>query len=167
MGFHKVWLAYVASIIVLACVAPEASALRPPYGTASADLGFTGAVLTIKSTPVAHEMGSDHRQVTLLMSDGRKRAITLHDGGGHLGNDRLALYFATQDQFLLLSEKDCLAINPIKATLKICALLPECGPKLPQGAAYLGSFDWMNGYDRPKGNFVYRFRFEPFYDASC
>jgi len=156
-------------ICVLASVSDLAVATpRNPYsGQAQVDLGYSGARLVVTSTAVAHTPASDHRVVTLVMPDGRQRKTVLHDGGGELGNNSLNLYFAGQDHFRLVSEKDCLDVDPIEARLRTCPLVPLCNPGLPSGSAFLGRFDYMNGFDSPKGVFGMKFRFLWFYDARC
>ena len=151
----------------LTAVSSQAKPPRPPYGSAHVDLGFTGATVIVKSTHVSHAPGSDHRVLTLITANGKRRVMALHDGGGKLGNNSLNLYYAGQDQFRLLSDKDCLDIDALGAKLERCALAPSCGPNLASGLVFLGRFDWMNGFDPPHGDFVYRFRFLPSYDATC
>jgi len=156
------WIA--TGIVGLATAEP----INPFSGQAQADLGHSGAKLIVTSTAVPHTPASDHRVVTLVMPDGRRRVATIkNDDGGELGENALNLYFAGKNHFQLLSNKDCLDIDAIGAKLQSCPVVPPCNPGLPAGSAFLGRFDYMNGFDSPRRAFVYRFRFLPFYDANC
>ena len=157
----------VSALLFLSINPAVAKALKPPYGVAQVDLGFSGAKLIIRSTPVSNDRGADHRVLTLITASGKRQELTLKDGGGHLGNSGINLYATKGDGFLLLSQKDCVRIDPLKPALLQCPPIPPCGPNLPDEAKFLGRFDWMNGFDPPRGDFVYRFRYIQFYDASC
>jgi hypothetical protein len=63
---------------------------------------------------------------------------------------------------LLVSERDCVAVDPIKGTLNQCHRSLACGPS----RTYVGRFYWMNGFDPPHGRFGLKWRFLPAYDAS-
>jgi len=134
---------------------------------ASTDLGFSGAVLTIRSSGIRPRTGEDHRILILRTADNRRFAKVLKDGGGRLGNQSLNLYSVGHDMFVILSEKNCFAIDPVKGTITPCPTQKPCSPKFGAGAMYLGRFDWMNGFDRPSGTFGLGFRYLPFYDATC
>jgi hypothetical protein len=98
----------------------------------------------------------------LSLPSGKKQSVGLQDGGGGAGNQSLNLYHQEQDRFLLVSERDCTAIDPIKGTLAQCRKRVVC----PKPRTYVGRFDWMNGYDPPRGRFGLKWRFLPTYDAA-
>ena len=87
--------------------------------------------------------------------------MELQDGGGLARNNALNLYHSGQDRFLVVSERDCLTVDPIKGTLNQCRKASACAPT----RAFVGRFDWMNGFDPPHGRFGLRWRFLPAYDA--
>ena len=141
----------IAAVLLLAA-APE---------VASASLGFSGATLSVMSVDDPRRRGTSHREVTLTLPSGKTRAFDLKDGGGLVRNNSLNLYHVDQDSFLLVSERDCVAVDPIKGALIQCRKAEACKPS----RMYLGRFDWMNGFDAPHGRFGYRWRFLPSYDA--
>lgn len=87
--------------------------------------------------------------------------MKLQDGGGYARNNSLNLYHWDQDSFLLVSERDCVAVDPIRGALNQCRRTAACA----RSRTYLGRFDWMNGFDPPHGRFGFRWRFLPAYDA--
>jgi hypothetical protein len=129
---------------------------------ASASLGFSGATLSVKSVDDPRRRGTAHRRLTLTLPSGKSRSIELKDGGGFARNNALNLYHREQDSFLLVSERDCVAVDPIKGALNQCHRSLACGPS----RTYVGRFDWMNGFDPPHGRFGLKWRFLPAYDAS-
>ena len=128
---------------------------------ASASLGFSGATLSVKSVDDPRRRGTSRRSLTLTLPSGKSRTIELKDGGGFAHNSALNLYHGEQDSFLLVSERDCVAVDPIKGALNQCRKTTACAPS----RAYIGRFDWMNGFDPPHGQFGLRWRFLPAYDA--
>jgi hypothetical protein len=99
--------------------------------------------------------------LSLRLPSGKVRKIALQDGGGAAQNQSLNLYHREQDRFLLVSERDCIAIDPVKGTVGKCRKTIVCS----EARTYVGRFDWMNGYDPPNGRFGLRWRFLPAYDA--
>jgi len=99
--------------------------------------------------------------MTLILPGGTKRSLPLQDGGGVVGNNALSLYFEGHESFLLLSEKDCVHIDALKAIFKRCQPARANAQKLVR----VGRFDWMNGFDPPHGAFRFAFRFLPAWDA--
>ena len=141
--------------VFLIGIAVSKATAAAPVLIASSSLGFSGANLTVRSSGIDPHSGEDHRKLVLETTNGRRIAKALHDGGGHLGNSGLNLYSVSQGRFMLLSEKDCLSIEAVKGTVSTCQLRPPCDPKLGTAAVFLGRFDWMNGFDRPRGAFSF------------
>src|SRR5690349_6094858 len=126
-----------------------AALLLATASSASASLGVSGATLTVRSTDDPRLHGTAHRSLELLLPSGTARSMKLHDGGGATENQSLNLYHGDQERFLLISERDCVVIDPIKGALAQCRKPAVC----PNPRTYLGRFDWMNGYDPPHGRF--------------
>lgn len=159
-------LRWVILALITLC-SPALGARSAPRFSASTELGFSGALLTISSSGIHARTGIDHRTLVLLTAHNRRITMALNDGGGSLGNWSLNLYSVGHDRFVVLSEKDCVSIEAVKGILKSCLLQKPCAAQLGPDASYLGRFDWMNGFDRPTGVFRYGFRYLPFYDAVC
>lgn len=128
-------------------------------------LGFSGAIVSIREEfpggwPIAH------RTLQLRTASGRTRQIRLQPGGGRAGNQSLNLFKVGEDHFLIASEKDCVEFDPVKGTIGNCATRPPCRDGHLVGPTFLGRFDWMNGFDPPKGDFGLGFRFLGFEDAA-
>src|SRR5439155_6330082 len=66
-------------------------AARTWTGTATANLGFSGAKLVVTSSDYFMHP-ADHRRLILIGPNGAKRTVRLHDGGGHAGPSSLNLY---------------------------------------------------------------------------
>ena len=132
--------------------------------TASHRLGFSGAVVSIiesnRRWPVAD------RTFTLRGANGQVRRLPLHKGGGKAGNTSLNLFLADQDRYFVISERDCIEFDPIRVKVRYCSKRPQCNGGSISGPKYLGRFDWMNGYDPPKGSFQLAFRYLPAEDAT-
>ena len=156
----------MAPLLLLLAFAPAPPALahwRPvPPETATAWLGKSGATLSIRSVDDPKRPGTARRVLTLTTAAGTLFRLPLRDGGGYAGNNGLNLYHQSQDQFLLVSERDCVEIDPIRPRVHLCQARQAC----PRHRTYLGRFDWMNGFDPPRGAFRFAFRFLPAYDAS-
>jgi hypothetical protein len=132
---------------------------------AAYELGFSGATVSIRKSvrrawPIA--------QQTFILSgaNGHTRTLRLHEGGGSAGNDSLNLFWAAQDKYFLISARDCVEFDPISIRANECSKRPPCEGGVVQRLTYLGRFDWMNGFDPPKGAFRLAFRFLPFVDAA-
>ena len=153
----------VPALLLLLLASSTTSAHRRPVvpETAQAWLGFSGATLAIRSVDDPRRRGTAHRRLILTLPSGARRTLPLQDGGGYAGNNSLSLYHVGQDEFFLISERDCVAIDPIRGVLRQCARVGACARR----RTYLGRFGWMNGFDPPRGAFGYRFRFLPAYDA--
>jgi hypothetical protein len=128
---------------------------------ASASLGFSGASVSVTSLDNPGRRGTAHRRLALTLPSGKTRSVELHDGGGLARNYSLSLYHIGQDKFLLVSERDCVAVDPIKGWLNMCRKDDACA----LSRTYVGRFDWMNGFDPPHGRFGLKWRFLPAYDA--
>jgi hypothetical protein len=100
------------------------------------------------------EPRSLHPSVPFL---GRTLAIRGGVSGGHVTAD---------DRYLLTSERDCVEFDPVQVKARYCVSRPPCAGQTVQNATYLGRFDWMNGFDPPKGGFSLGFRFLGFEDAA-
>jgi len=151
------------AILLLLTAATRLPDWKPmPPETASAWLGFSGATLSIRSVDDAKRPGTARRQLTLILPSGATRTLPLQDGGGHARNHALNLYHIEPDHFLLVSSKDCVEIDPIKGKIWGCVRKRACAQK----RIFAGRFDWMNGFDRPRGKFEYGFRFLPDYDVG-
>jgi len=144
-----------------ATLAPLAHRKPGPPQMASAWLGFSGATLSIRSVDDPKRSGTARRVLTLRLPSGRSSSRALHDGGGYARNNAINLYAVASDNFLLVSEKDCVSIDPIRSTLRICRREIVCRFK----RTYVGRFDWMNAFDPPHGTFQFGWRFLPPYDA--
>jgi hypothetical protein len=132
-----------------------------PPETARASLGFSGATLSIRSVDDPKRPGTARRRLTLTLPSGASRTLNLHDGGGLAENHALDLHHVGQDGFLLVSQKDCVEIDPIRVALNRCVKSVGCA----KSRSYVGRFDWMNAFDPPKGAFHFGFRFLPAHDA--
>lgn len=135
---------------------------------AVAPMGFFGGTLTVRSVDDPHHSGVAHRTLIVTGADGQRLSTRLNDGGGAAENQALNLYKeGNADRFLLLSQKDCVEIDPARVTATVCAPRKACDFATQIGRTYVGRFDWMNGFDPPNGRFGFRFRFLPAYDAGC
>lgn len=130
---------------------------------ASHKLGYSGATVSIRERnrhwPVAD------RTFILVGANGRTRTLPLQKGGGKMGNASLNLYAAGQDRYLVVSERDCVEFDPVEVTARYCSARPPCDHGDIQGLQFIGRFDWMNGFDPPKGRFQFAFRYLPAEDA--
>ena len=137
---------------------------------ASHQLGFSGAQVSVRESYSRTRWPIAEQTFVLKGANGHIVSIALHNGGGSAGNNSINLFAAKQDQFFLISEKDCLQFDPIKVIANQCAQRPTCavtasGSRSVVGMAYLGRFDLMNGFDPPHSTFRLRWRFGPFEDA--
>jgi hypothetical protein len=148
-------------------VAVEAPTAYAATRTGNVHLGFSGATLSISTNVPSYKTWLEHRQLTLIEPDGKRRVMMLKDASPKLGNQGLNLYHRKQNDFafVLVGDTECVEIDPIRAILKRCAATPSCQSS-STSAEYLGRFDWMNGYNPPHGEFTYDFRFLPSYDAA-
>ena len=81
------------SFMALTFIASSAlSADVGPPLIASADLGFSGAVLSIRSSGMDARTGADHRTLILITANNQRFTNVLNDGGGRRGNWGLNLY---------------------------------------------------------------------------
>jgi len=152
----------LALILALAASAPSPSHWHPvSQETARAWLGFSGATLSIRSVDDPKRPGTAHRRLTLTLPSGVKQSMPLQDGGGYANNNALNLYVFNQNSFLLVSEKDCVQIDPFKAIFTRCEVSKVDTRKLTR----VGRFDWVNAFDPPNGAFRLAFRFLPAWDA--
>lgn len=162
MTIMPISTALMTTILMLtsgACLAQSRSE------SATASLGVAGESLTILSVDVPHQTGTSRRRIVAVGADGTTQTLTINDGGGHAGNNALNLYKVDQSHFRLVSERDCVDVDGVHATLTVCHIRDVC--RTVSGETYIGRFDWMNGFDPPRAEFRYRFRFLPSQDAPC
>jgi len=152
------------ALLLLAFAVPKSAAGRTITQTATADLGFSGVRISVTSTFPVLSAGIDRRLLTVIGPSGVRRVAHLHAGGVYVGPSSLNLYYLGDDNFAVLNPVDCVIIDAIHVRLRKCAP-PPCAAKHASGT-YLGRWDWMNGFDRPKGEFALRYRYLPFYDAA-
>jgi len=139
--------------------------LAPAFVRASHLLEFSGAIVSVEED-YRHTAWPIARRIFLLKgANGRRIALRLHVGGGKAENDSLNLFRAANDSYFLTSERDCVEFNPVKVSAGYCATRPFCRARRIVGLSYLGRFDWMNGFDPPKGLFRLRFRYLSAEDA--
>ena len=117
-----------------------------PPETAAASLGFSGARLQIRSVDDPVRSGVAHRTLSLIQPSGRSRKLTLAEGGGRARNWVLNLYNLSEGKFLLVSERDCVAVDGIEGVLKRCVAATACRAK----HTFIGSFNWTNAFDPPR-----------------
>jgi hypothetical protein len=141
---------------------------QPVYQSRMAEhrLGFSGATVAIQESHSHHKWPVSDRTFILTGANGRVQKLMLHEGGGSAGNNSLNLYQSRQDRFLIVSERDCIEFDPVSVKAAYCKTRPPCRHGSLDGPTYLGRFDWMNGFDSPKGDFRFDFRFGPFEDAA-
>ena len=102
----------------------------------------------------------------LTGSNGEARTLILNDGGGLLANNALNLIAINgDDRFKLVSQRDCVDIDPVHTRMTMCPVREVC--RAQPGETYVGRWDWMNGFDPPNSRFSLRFRFLPSYQAAC
>jgi hypothetical protein len=153
--------------ILLCLVSSEPALAAAPHvqpQIAAHRLDFSGALISVREEfprgwPIAR------RTFSLSGANGQKRQLPLHEGGGTAGNQSLNLFKVADDRYLIISEKDCVEFDPVRITARYCAHRPPCAGQTVSNATYLGRFDWMNGYDPPKGVFRLGFRYLGFDDA--
>lgn len=134
--------------------------------TATALLGRTGATLTVRSVDDPQRPGTVRRTAILVGSNGVTRTMRLNDGGGLVGNTSINLIaIHPGDDFKLVSQRDCVDVDPVHASLTACPVREAC--RAQANETYVGRWDWMNGFDPPHARFTFRFRFLPSYEAMC
>jgi hypothetical protein len=132
---------------------------------ATASLGAAGGSLTISSSDDPRRPGTSRRTVVVVDADGATQTLNINDGGGHAANNAVNLYKVDQSHFRLVSQRDCVYVDGVRARLTICPVREVC--RTFPGETYIGRFDWMNGFEQPHAQFRYRFRFLPAHDAPC
>lgn len=134
--------------------------------TATALLGRTGATLTVRSVDDPQRPGTARRTAILVGSNGVTRTMRLNDGGGLVRNNSINLIaIHPGDDFKLVSQRDCVDVDPVHARLTACPVRQAC--RAQPDEIYVGRWDWMNGFDPPHASFTFRFRFLPSYEAMC
>lgn len=163
---------FLASAVMIALIGTPES--KPITGdrVASHKLGFSGATLSIRESFGQTGWPIANRTFILIGANGHRRELKLARAGGTAGNQSLNLFWAGKagdvtgsDKYFVISEMDCVEFDPIRMEAKFCLTRPPCESGKVRGLVYLGRYDWMNGYDPPKGLFGWNFRFLPFTDA--
>ncbi len=143
---------------------------------ASHRLGFSNVVVSVKEDYRQTKWPVAHRTFFLRGPNGRLVYFPIRDGGaGDL--DALSLYRRVHSEFdshghaiggdyLLLGAQECVGFDPVFLEIKRCVMRPPCKGKLREDLIYIGRFDWANGYDPPRGQFQFGWRFLPFEEGS-
>ncbi|MFT4251792.1 MAG: hypothetical protein QM608_04830 [Caulobacter sp.] len=159
----KSWLIFLPLLGASAPFSAFAAGRPGDVFVASHQLGFSGAVVTVREDYRATKWPAAHRTFVLRGAGGKTASLALADGG--VGNDDLSLY-SGRDRFFLIGAVECIEFDPIKVKVGRCRVEPPCETGLRVGVLHLGRFSWANGFDPPKGRFDWRWRFLPFEDGS-
>lgn len=124
-------------------------------------LGFSGATVSVREDHRHTKWPAAERAFTLVGANGERRQLPLRTGSASLN-----LWEIADDRYVLTGEGDCIQFDPIRVRARYCAKPPPCVNGAVTDARFIGRFDWMNGYDPPKGEFHFDFRFGPFQDAA-
>lgn len=159
-----------ARLVILASVVAASSSATADGRRSSifvASLKMGRAVILVEEDYRNIAWPVSQRSFLLRGPNGHTVTLKLRAAGGHSGNTSLNLFKAGDERYLLTSERDCVEFDPIQVSARYCSEPPPCraGRVELAGAHYLGRFDWMNGYDPPRGDFNLRFRFLPREDA--
>jgi hypothetical protein len=98
------------------------AAPRPPAMTsqvATRRLDFSGAMLSVRED-YAGGRAVAHCTLYLTAANGRARNFRLPSVGGATANQSLNLYNIGDTRYFLASEKDCVELDPIGATVRNC-----------------------------------------------
>lgn len=159
--------AYSCILMLVAAAPVSAQSVSRYVGTARHRLEFSGAVVSIteKHLPISN------RTFTLTGANGHILNLDLHNGGTEAGNSPLNLFVAEgagakRNDYYVLSKRDCVEFDPVRIVAEYCAHRPPCDGQTVIGLTYLGRFDWMNGFDPPRGRFGLAFRYLPAEDAA-
>jgi hypothetical protein len=153
--------------VAVLAVGPDMTSAKPlvPTHSASHKLEFSGATVAVRESYGQTHWPIAARTLILTGPNGHTQKLRLHQGGGTARNSSLNLFAAADGRYFLVSERDCVEFDPIRVHATYCKVRPPCDGGAVHGPIYLGRFDWMNGYDPPKGAFGLAFRFLPFQDA--
>jgi hypothetical protein len=169
-----------ATILALLCLCRPAAAapdITRTVHVASRQLGVSGVLVSVEEDYRRTQWPVARRALILRGPSGRTIRAPLHDGGAG-GASELRLYarkgadldargHAIGGDFLLIGASDCVGFDPVFMDVTRCAARPKCRePKDNAGLTYLGRFDWGNGYDPPRGDFRFGWRFMPFEDTD-
>jgi len=139
-------------------------------------LGFSGATLSIREDYSHTRWPVAHRTLELRGPDGRAVHFRLHDGGAseltslslyhrdHMERDATGRPIG--GEFILIGARDCVTIDPVFQVVAACAARPPCEGQSRAGLNYMGRSDWANGFDPPKGEFQFGWRFLPLEDGT-
>jgi hypothetical protein len=167
----------VALATLLLCVPKDAAAydrkLTHGINVASHQLGFSNAFVSVREDYTHTKWPVARRTFSLRGPNGKSVSLPIHDGGpGRL--TALSLYKRADPQldshghaiggdYILVGVRDCVGFDPVFLDVKACAARPPCNANHQrEGLIYLGRFDWANGFDPPRGEFGFRWRFLPF-----
>ncbi|AYV46632.1 hypothetical protein CFHF_21825 [Caulobacter flavus] len=132
--------------------------------SASHQLGFSGAVVTVREDYRATKWPVSRRTFVLHGASGRTVSLALANGGAS-NLSTLSLY-GDGGRFFLIGAVECVEFDPVAVTAARCRKRPPCAAFGREGVSFLGRFDWANGFDPPYGHFGLRWRFLPQEDAS-
>jgi hypothetical protein len=137
-------------------------------------LDFSGALVSIREDYTHTRWPVARRTFILRGANGHIVRLALADGGaGELSS--LNLYARNpghrgqrDGHYLVIGVRDCIDLDPVAVKAAFCAVRPTCQPGAsgPSGLTFVGRFDWMNGFDPPRGEFHLDWRFLPFEDAT-
>ncbi|PVM93934.1 hypothetical protein DDF67_01405 [Caulobacter endophyticus] len=131
---------------------------------ASHQLGFSGALVTVREDYRATKWPVSRRTFVLRGASGKTTSVALANGGpSELST--LSLY-GDGDRFFLIGAIECVAFDPVAITAGRCSKRPPCAAFGREGVSFLGRFDWANGLNPPHGRFGLGWRFLPQEDAS-
>ncbi|PLR24978.1 hypothetical protein SGCZBJ_12120 [Caulobacter zeae] len=148
----------------LGAAGSSTAAPRPKVFSASHQLGFSGALVTVREDYRATKWPVSSRTFVLRGASGKTLSLALANGGaGDLST--LSLY-GNGDRFFLIGAIECVEFDPVMITAARCRTRPPCATFGREGVSFLGRFDWANGFDPPHGRFGLGWRFLPLEDAS-
>ncbi len=148
----------------LGAAGPSASAPPAKVFSASHQLGFSGALVTVREDHRTTKWPIARRTFVLRGAGGKTTSLALANGGpSELST--LSLY-GDGDRFFLIGAIECVEFDPVLVTAARCRKRPPCATVGREGVRFLGRFDWANGFDPPHGRFGLGWRFLPLEDAS-
>lgn len=148
----------------LGAAGPSASAPAPKVFSASHQLGFSGALVTVREDYRTTKWPVARRTFVLRGAGGKTTSLALVNGGAS-ELSTLSLY-GNGGRFFLIGAIECVEFDPVMVTAARCRKRPPCATFGREGVSFLGRFDWANGFDPLNGRFGFGWRFLPLEDAS-
>lgn len=164
MRDFRLWLIPLAIAGALGGAGPSTAASRPEVFSASHQLGFSGALVTVREDYRTTKWPVSRRTFVLRGASGKTTSLALANGGAS-ELSTLSLY-GDGDRFFLIGAIECVEFDPVAITAARCRKRPPCADLGREGVRFLGRFDWANGFDPPHGRFDLGWRFLPLEDAS-